>query len=118
MGYSWVLILLLVIAFVIYRVYRRGTELRGLTEHGVSAMGEVLLVQHFHIGPGSTRFLRYQFRALNGDVYSRKIAMSVAQAERYRDGGAIEIVYLPQNPKVSAVKDMVEYVRKGLEKRR
>lgn len=118
MSYSWVLILLLVIGFIIYRVYRRGTELRGLTEHGVSAMGEVLLVQHFQIGPGNTRFLRYQFRTPNGDVYSRKIAMSTAEAERYRSGGTIEIIYLPQNPKVSAAKDMIEYVRKGLARRR
>jgi hypothetical protein len=118
MGYSWILVVLFVIGFILFRVYRRGTELRRLTEHGVGASGEVLYVQRFPAVVSGTRFLRYQFKTPDGEVYARKIALSAAKAERYRRGGAIEIVYLPQNPKVSTASDLVEFVRQGLAKRR
>ena len=113
MGYSWILVLLVVIGFVLFRTYCRGAELRRLTEHGVGASGEVLYVQRFPAVMGGTRFLRYQFKTPDGEVYTRKIALSAAKAERYRRSDAIEFVYLPQNLNVSTASDMVEFVRGG-----
>lgn len=105
---------LLIITFMILTVVRRGYQMRDLVAHGLPVTGKVLRKMGFDNGKGPRkRFLRYEF-SIAGHSYSHKIAVTADAYDRYAEGDAIELIYLPDNPKISAHVEMVEQCRQAL----
>jgi hypothetical protein len=117
MGFWTFAVLLLFIAVMIWRIVRRGYQMKDLVERGKPITGEVVNKVKFR-GTSSVRnrYLRYRFRAGDGQYYSHKIAIGSDDFARYEPGQPIELVYLPDNPKVSAASTMVELTREAMRK--
>lgn len=117
----WVVLLfpLAVVGGLIWRVIRRGYQMKSLAERGLPVTGEVVKKLRFRGSStrGNNRFMRYRFRAGDGQYYSHKIAIGIDDYNKLEPGDPIELVYLPDDPKVSARIEMVEMVRETMEKR-
>lgn len=114
----WILALPpLIIAGMIWQVVRRGYQMKDLVERGKPITGEVVNKVKFRgTASGGSRYLRYRFRDGDGQYYSHKIAIGIDDFKRYEPGQPIELVYLPDNPKVSAAATMVELTREAMRK--
>jgi len=118
-GFTGLLVGLLFVGVMIWRVVRRGYQMRDLVQRGIPVTGEVVNKVKFHGSSGiRSRYLRYRFRAADGNQYSHKINISSSENEKYQEGRPIELVYLPDNPKVSATAAMVEMVRDAMQRQK
>lgn len=109
MGCAGLIGLLLFLVALGYRIYSRGKQMLVLTKSGVDIAGRVEKKIRDSGGGGIGRsYLRYSFRAMDGQTYSNKVAVSGSEDDQYRKGDAIELVCLPNKPSVSAMKSMVE----------
>jgi hypothetical protein len=117
MGLWTFAVLLLFVAVLIWQVVRRGYQMKDLVERGKPITGEVVNKVKFRgRSRMGSRYLRYRFRAGDGQYYSHKIAVGSDEFERYEPGQPIELVYLPDKPKVSAAATMVELAREATRK--
>ena len=109
MGYISALIGILIVGGMIWQIVARGFQMRQLVGNGVPGTARVVRKLQFRGRKSSmrVRYLRYEF-TVNGKTYSRKIAVSKDEFDRYVEGDPIEIVYVSNNPKISAAKTMVE----------
>lgn len=107
---------LLFVAVMAWQVVRRGFQMRDLVQHGLPVTGTVVSKVAFR-GKSRVRshHLRYTSSAPDGHEYSHRIAISSAENEKYQEGDPIELMYLPNNPKVSATAQMVQMSRRALE---
>lgn len=117
----WLVLLfpLAVVGVLIWRVVRRGYQMKDLVERGRPVTGEVVKKLRFRGSStrGNNRFMRYRFPASDGQYYSHKIVIGIDDYNKLEPGDPIELVYLPDDPKVSARVEMVEMVREAMEKR-
>lgn len=117
----WVILLLpiAIVVAMLWRALRRGRQMQALVQRGRPVTGEVVGTVKF-LGTASlrNRFLRYRFRADDGAVYSHKIAIGAKDYHALQPGAPIELIYLPDNPRVSARVEMVEQVREALARRK
>lgn len=120
MGTLWmtVLVPLAFVAILVWRVVRRGYQMKDLVERGRPVTGEVVNKVKFR-GSSSVRnrYLRYRFRAGDGKYYSHKIAVGAGDYNALEPGDPIDLVYLPDRPAVSATAQMVETVRAAMAER-
>ncbi len=105
---------LFAVAFV-WVVWRRALQARDLAQRGVPVTGEVVSKYTDRMSKIRTRHLRYKFTAADGHEYSHRIMADVDDYHSLDEGDPVELVYLPDKPTVSAMKGMVDIVRKGLE---
>ena len=108
---------LTIIAMLLWTLVRRDYQMRDLVAQGVPVTGKVIRQLRFTGTRGQrNRYLRYEF-SVGAGRYTHKIAVTVDESERYQDGDAIQLIYLPSNPKVSARVEMVEQCRQALQKK-
>jgi len=118
MGYVGLIILVLFLVALGYRIYSRGKQILELAKSGVDVAGQVSKKIRDSGGGGVGRsYLRYSFRAMDGQTYSNKIAISDSEDDQYHEGDSIQLVYLANKPNISAMKTMVEQCREALEKK-
>jgi hypothetical protein len=110
-----ILLLLLIAAMVTVAILVRLAQLRVLAQRGVLIIGTVL--ERKAMLPGglprlsNARRIHFTYRVSNGAEYKASSRVSPAEWGRLTEGGAIEIVYLPDRPRVCAVKESVEKLR-------
>ncbi|MDN3638755.1 hypothetical protein QWY82_08045 [Simiduia curdlanivorans] len=107
---------LILIAMVVL-VIRRGLQMRRLVDHGVPATAIANKVIGHTGATGMRRsFLRYSFEDSAGKPYQNKVMISPAERDAIYEGASVAIIYLPDNPKISALAQSVESARNALEK--
>lgn len=107
---------LIFIAMVVL-VVRRGLQMRKLVDDGVptTAIAKKVIA---HTGATGMRrsSLHYSFQDSQGKAYQHTVMISPSERDAIQEGGSVDIIYLPDNPKVSALAQSVESARKALEK--
>lgn len=98
-------------------VIKRGTELRKLAENGTQAVATVEETWKFTGSTGrAIHRMRYHFTASDGQKYKRTVTLTTDECEKLTEGVQVPVIYLADNPKVSAMATMVELARKALDK--
>ncbi|BFM10626.1 hypothetical protein R50072_07790 [Simiduia litorea] len=107
----------LILFAMVVVVVRRGLQMRKLVDHGVVTTAIVTKILG-HTGATGVRrsSMRYSFQDAQGASYQNTVMISPSERETMIEGAHVEIIYLPVNPKVSALALSVELARKALEK--
>lgn len=101
---------------VVFAVWR-GLELRQLVESGIPAKATIISKNKFRGKSGIPTYrLRYEFQARDGRRYSKVISMTSTEAANVVIGDTIDIIYVPNKPKISASETMVALGRQALKK--
>lgn len=109
------ILLLLIIGMVVLAIFLRIIQMRELAARGVLIIGTV--VERKAMLPGglprlsNARRIAYIYKVSTGAEYKATARVSPAEWGRLSEGGAIELVYLPDRPRVCAVKEAVEKLR-------
>ena len=104
-------------AMLIVAVWR-GLAMKRLANEGTSVTGRVLKVWgHTGASRVKTHRLRYGFDAADGRRYERSVMVAPSEREPLSEGSPVEVVYLPDNPKVSALGSVVGQARQALQRR-
>jgi hypothetical protein len=95
----------------------RGLQLKRLAHEGVATTGHVLKIWS-HMGASRVRVyrLRYRFDAADGGSFEGSVMITPRDKERLREGAPVEVIYLPSNPKISALKSLVDQARQATSK--
>jgi hypothetical protein len=105
--------------FALRGVMRRGREIGQLCADGQAATAEVVELRKQKRSRGERYYyVRYSFRASSGQEYSREWDVDGSEFAGYTKGQALDIVYLPSNPDISALKSLVETTRDAVQRRR
>ena len=101
---------------VVVVVLKRGTELRKLVDHGTSTEATVEKIWKFTGSTGrATHRMRYYF-TVNGQQYKRTVTLTTGECEKFTEGVQVPVIYLVDNPRVSAMANQVELAKKALGK--
>jgi hypothetical protein len=107
---------LIIIAMVVL-VVRRGLQLRKLVSDGVATTATAKkLIGHTGATGMRRSSLRYHFQDRRGKSYQHTVMISPSERETIQEGDSVNIIYLPDNPKISALAQTVESARKALKK--
>lgn len=94
----------LIIIGMVALMVRRSLQMRKLAAAGVTAQAEVLKIWHHSHEKGPTRHrVRYCFLAANGQHYRNTVMITGERRARLAGLTHVAVVYLPNNPKVSAL---------------
>ncbi|MBL7685653.1 MAG: hypothetical protein JNK65_06440, partial [Deltaproteobacteria bacterium] len=101
----------LIFSIVIYQIITRAKEMPLLVKEGVIVQAKIVSKS-----PKKTRRenIDYEFQDALGKVYRRHITLPLALFDQVQVGDSIEVVYLPQNPKVSSGKYWVDQYRAAM----
>ena len=108
-----------VVIFIVAAVLialQRGLQMRRLAENGVPTTATVERLWTYASGGITRRRMRYTFRAGDGREYTRTIMISAGERDRMQEGGTVAVIYLQDNPKISALAELVEQARRALQK--
>lgn len=109
---------LAIIAAIAAFLIRRGLQMHRLCAKGVAVTGQVIGKRSVRGGATISRRqkLVYRYRDAAGASHEHTSVVPWEVYERYDDGDAIEVVYLPASPAVSAPRYLVDQSRKALGK--
>jgi hypothetical protein len=95
----------------------RGLHLKRLAHEGVATTGRVLKIWS-HTGASRVRIhrLRYQFDAADGRSFEGSVMITPRDKERLSEGAPVDVIYLPGDPKISALKSLVDQARQATSK--
>jgi hypothetical protein len=111
-------IITLIVAAMIFVTVRRGLQMRSLAASGVAVKGKVVKKwRNTKSTDTSSQRLRYQFEIGDGQTYAHAIVISIEEDQKYQIGDEVDIIYLPSNPKISALASMVALAQEALNKK-
>jgi hypothetical protein len=120
-GIGGVLFTLFFIVGAVYLVIRRGLEMRRLATEGVETTGTV--VEKYYRrrrGVRSMRiryeYIRYEYRDASGQKHQGRAGVSWEYYKAVKVGDPVKVVYLPQQPSVSALWAQVDLVRRAYQR--
>lgn len=106
---------LLIVGYSIYQMVSRALQMKALCHEGVLGTGTITKSVEDFTGSGLSRnYLRYEFTTPEGRKYTYRIAVGHAERERYPVGSPIDVIYLPEKPRISATREMVNQARGAL----
>jgi hypothetical protein len=109
--------MVVILVAAVFIAIQRGLQLRRLVQNGVPGTATIERMWSTVVATGMSRYsLRYTFRAGDGREYSRSIMISSGERERLKVGDTVAVIYLADNPKISALAELVEQARRALEK--
>ena len=109
-----ILIPIAIIGLIAAFIVRRGFQMKALAHEGVAIEGTIIK-KFRQPGSGTTApYLRYKYTTPTGERYENKIAVDEDVWQGHEVGDAIELVYTPKRPSVSAAKYMVNLSRQAL----
>ncbi len=115
--WSMLVIGIIIISLMVLLALWRGLELRQLVESGVPGKAKIIRKVKFRGKKGIPTYrMRYEFQARDGKLYSRAISLTSTEAAAYSVGDQIDIVYVPDKPRISASEAMVALGRQALKK--
>jgi len=102
--------------YALYAVVHRALEVQALAREGVEVDGRVVGTRSFARGrAGALKYqVTYEYRDGAGRVHRRTGFVSEELWRRLAPGAAVELVYLPRKPGVSAMRAEVLAARPGL----
>ena len=110
-----IILLILIGGMVALAVTLRLAQLQELAKRGVLIIGTVVERKAMVVGGmprlSNARRIQYIYKVSSGAEYKATARVSPTEWGRLAEGGAIELVYLPDRPRVCAVKEAVEKVR-------
>jgi len=112
-----VLVGALLVAFAVWRVARRGLELRRLVDDGVEVEGRVVEITRFVGKAGGTSaslYLRYEYVDSRGVTHRHRSLVSTEFAASHPEGSPIALVCSRSRPAVSSPRALVEQSRAAL----
>ncbi|MCB0309856.1 MAG: hypothetical protein KDD42_01395 [Bdellovibrionales bacterium] len=97
---------------------KRGLEMRELAERGVSGKGIVLkkFKTRGQKGGISSNWIKYQYQSSRGQTFQNKVSVLSEFFENHSEGDEVDLVYLNNKPKISALKYMVDLSKAALDK--
>lgn len=116
----WLSLTLLFIAVVAGTAIWRGRQLGDLVRRGVPVTGVV--ERKFRSGKAAAagdrgRRLAFTYTGPDGNTYRRATSVTTSKWAEHEEGGAIELICLPDAPGVSAPAWLVQHARDALAKR-
>lgn len=111
----WLPLLLLIIAGL-WLIWRRHRLMQALVVRGRQVSAMVMNAQRLQSNDSSSLQVTYSFRDHQGRRQQNTVVLSGAAAESVKTGATIVIVYLPENPKVSTSKSLVDTARHTMHK--
>lgn len=113
MGF-WISVVILMALIAVWAW--QGLQMKALANSGVLGRGEVIQKIRLHISTGhqTAGYLKYRFLAPDGKALTGRIAVSEKIYTEYDEGEPIDIVYLPERPRVNAARYVVNLSRKAL----
>jgi hypothetical protein len=113
------LIPLLLIGYTVFRLVRRGLEMKQLAERGVKTTARIVNRQQFATATGTRRndrYLIYEYADERGVTHRHRSHVVSRDWLAAAEGDSIPIVYLPDKPSISAPHDVVENASKALKR--
>ena len=115
----WVVLIILLIllaslgvfAYMFLRVYQRSRELPLLVKNGRSVQAKVIQKSIPSLAIEGQSNLYYEFQDATGMTYRRMFTATREQFDAIQVGDWIEVVYLPDNPRISTGKYWVDRAR-------
>ncbi len=110
----WFLIIFIIPVLLFLYSRKRGKELLQLSKNGKKSKATVSDRQQIlrSNSRGVTRYrISYVFKTESGEAISHTIYVSYDCYQETPIGSEVDIVYLPNNPKISAMEYLVELVR-------
>jgi len=105
---------IVIIGLIVVFIVRRGFQMKALAQEGVAIEGTIIK-KFRQPGSGTTApYLRYEHTTPMGERYENKIAVDEDVWQGHEVGDAIELIYTPKQPSVSATKYMVNLSRQAL----
>ncbi|MCS7037043.1 MAG: DUF3592 domain-containing protein [Saprospiraceae bacterium] len=105
------------VGYNVWRLAQRALQMRRLATEGVAAVAYVEEIHARRSTRGGRRYwLTYRYTAPDGRTLRHTPAVSSEQALRLKSGDLLRIVYLPENPAISALEEDVEKMRRALQK--
>ena len=119
-GIGGVLFILFFIVGAVYVVIWRGSEMRRLATEGVETTGTVVEKYRRRRGGVSrrrgVRRIRYEYCDASGQKHQGWAGVSWEYHEAVKVGDPVKVVYLPQQPSVSALWAQVDLVRRAYQR--
>ncbi len=103
----------LLIVYWVYRLVRRGYEIKALVERGVPVTARVTQRRKYNATgtKGGNKYVAYEFLGPDGATHNGRFAASDLQFDEADVGLPIEVVCLPDRPSVNATREIVELSR-------
>ena len=118
---SWLPILILIaIGAAIWFALRKlkaklalaAERMSSLVQQGIATTGRISAAERRRRSRGEyDYFVTYSFEAKDGSEYSKELRVKATEFDDYTEGQPIDLVYLPNNPDVSATREMVDKIR-------
>ena len=107
------------IFWAIRRVAKRGQRLKLLSERGRTVVGTVTHVRAERRSRGEKDLVvGYSFKSGGGTEYSRKLIVTPQEFKSFSQGQHIDIVYLPDDPNINAMKKLVDQIQGAMKSKR
>ena len=108
-----ILLPIVFLAYVVYRLVRRGNELKQIVQDGIESSGTVTRAVTY----GSARkqhYLHYEYRDGNGGLHTQRSLVSADFWASHPEGAPIAIVYSASRPSLAAPLELIEQARQAL----
>lgn len=94
------------------KLFAAATSMSSLLLEGVPATARIDAIEKRRISRGQFEyFMTYAFDCRDGSEVKKELRIPATEFHDYNEGEALEIVYLPKDPSISATRKMVDKVR-------
>ena len=101
------------VVFFVYRIVKRGNELKQIVADGIATTGTVTRGLRY----GASRpqlYLRYEYRDGHGALHTQKSNVNRDFFDAHPEGSPIAIVYSASKPHLAAPEELIEKARTAL----
>ncbi len=105
--------LIAIVGAAVFLAVQRGKEIQSLAERGQMVRGRVVgrRARHSKASAGRNRRVKLAYDAPDGSIHERWIAVTIGEWDALEEGKPVELVYLPEQPSVFAMRSLVNHAR-------
>ena len=112
---NYIIPFIIIIGLSLAIIIWRGSHIKRLTHRGVAGTGKVIKkFRQQRGGSSSSECLRYEYNSPTGERFENKIHVPQVIYDQHEEGDSIDIVYLPDTPKISAGRYLINQTRAAL----
>ncbi|QGX41457.1 DUF3592 domain-containing protein [Permianibacter aggregans] len=115
--WSLLLPIIAVLFGIVIVVIVRQRQMAKLVERGREAQAQVVSCRVFNSNGPRTLRIRYQFRDQHGQEHHNTVTQTAADSDELKPGDPFPIVYLPDRPRISASKALIEQIKLAMKAR-
>ncbi len=99
----------------IRHISKRGNDLKRLCEQGHAVVGEVTEARaERRSRTDENHYIRYTFKTRKDTFHERELKVTEHDFGKLKVGQDIDVVYLPDDPEISAFKSLVDQMREAM----